>query len=156
MLAGRDSTRSDGTPAAPSALLTATTRLLHWVMPGLEFVEHTGEMEIMFSTSCGNAMSAFSDSLPDKLWLCACFGAIDAKATEEKQGPPGCKQIMMLGRRTGILDLIATTLEQAMQVGHMCHCCTYFMGVYSLTLYPLNNNMPVCLQPLRHVHSGVG
>lgn len=152
MLAGKESSRSNGTAAPPSALLTATTRVLHFVMPRLGYSKHASDMEVLFITALGGAMSTFSDSLPDKLLLCACLAALDAEAAVQKAGLnvrlSGCKQTLMKGEDTGILHLIATTLDQAMQVGHICHCCTCFVGFYSLRLCPLQN-APVFLRLLR-------
>ena len=128
-LAGKESNKADGpAAAAPSAVLTAATRVLHFVMPQLEHSKHTGDVEVLFSTAFAAAMSAFSDSLPDKLLLCACLGALDAEAALQKKGYLRGKQILIMGHRTDMFELIAHTLEQAMQVGLICNCSIYFMG----------------------------
>lgn len=72
--------------APPSPLLTATTKVLHFVAPGLED---------LFTTSVSRAMSSFADSLPDKLMLCACLGSLHYETECNNQV---CSKIMNLVR----------------------------------------------------------
>ena len=58
-------------PSAPSALLTATTRVLY-----LAVRNGDGLGGQLITEPLQNAMSAFSNSLLNQLWLCAALGAL--------------------------------------------------------------------------------
>ena len=92
-------------PAAPSALLTATARLLHFARH-----EDLGGVDVLFIAAFETAMFALSDSLADRMMLCACLGALDSSSKK-------CDTIMESVKLKGLPDAIFTTLEQAvMQV----------------------------------------
>lgn len=112
---GKESSRAY-ISGATSALLTAASRVLHFVMPKMEPKERTDGIVALFTTAFEYAMCAFSDSLPDRLLLCACLGGLVAEAGVQKKGQPACRQTLIVQRLRGSLDLIFTTLEQAMQV----------------------------------------
>lgn len=105
-LAGMES--ANDTP--PSALLTATTTIMHNVVA--RFKTASG-LEELFTTSLSRAWSAFADSLPDKLMLCACLGALHH---ELECNSKVCSKIMDLGRHRGLHELILNTLEEVVQV----------------------------------------
>lgn len=95
---------------SPLALLKAITRILPFVASSFGKVEG---LEEAFVAAFHCAMDMFSDSLSDKMWLCACLGAISA---ESMLGCQVCKAIMASVRRKGLHDSIYTTLAEVMQV----------------------------------------
>ena len=95
---------------SPLALLRAIIRILPFVASNFEKVEG---LEPPFVAAFGFATEVFSDSLSDKMWLCACLGAFSA---ESIRGCKVCRAIMESVRRAGLHDFIYTTLEEVMEV----------------------------------------
>lgn len=99
-----------GVESAPSPLLTATTKVLHFVVA--QFKTAPG-LEDLFTTSVSRAMSSFADSLPDKLMLCACLGSLHHETECNNQV---CSKIMNLVRHRQVHGAIFNTLLEVMQV----------------------------------------
>lgn len=94
----------------PSALLTATTVILHNVVA--RFKTASG-LEEHFASALKRAWSAFADSLPDTLMLCACLGALHH---ESECNNEVCSKIMELVRHQGLHEAILTAMVKVMQV----------------------------------------
>lgn len=94
----------------PSALLSATTKTLHFVVTRFKTVVG---LEDLFTTSLCRALSLFADSLPDKLMLCACLGALHYETECNNQV---CSKILSLVSHREIYGAIFNTLLDVMQV----------------------------------------
>lgn len=103
--------------AAPSALLRATARVLHLFVAGLGAGKDSKEL---FIWCFQLATSAFSDSLPDKLWLCTCLGALTCQA--EMQNMEQCSVTIESVKLKGLHGVIPTTLEQVAEVRSTSSC----------------------------------
>ena len=103
----------DGQPAV--ALLRATTRVLHFVVPKLGNVNNLDEL---FTESFHCAMTALADSLSDRLLLCASLGAlnVDAGLYPSEVQNKVCSEILKMVRLKGLHEAIFITLDEAMQV----------------------------------------
>ena len=111
-VAGKASTPLHVEAEGASAMLRAAARALHFVLASEKGSKAVHGNEIVFMSAFQTAMSAFSDSLPDSMLLCACLGAI-----------PSCDVITREVKVKGIDDAIFTTLEQVMQVSYVIQCC---------------------------------
>lgn len=94
----------------PSALLTATTSVLHFVVTRFKM---ESRLENLFSPSLCQAWSAFADSLPDKMMLCACLGALHH---EMECNNEVCTKTMDLVKREGMHEAIFKALVEVAQV----------------------------------------
>lgn len=92
-------------------MLRAAARALHFVIASGKGSTAVHGNEVIFMSAFQHAMSALSDSLPDRMWLCACLGAFKS-----------CDMIMREVKDKGIDDAIFTTLEQVMQVSDASQC----------------------------------
>lgn len=99
-------------PVAPSALLSASTKMLHLIVAGFEDV---GGLDSLFIAAFERAMSVFADSLSHRLMLCVCLGTLSAKA-DMPNGSKVSKMLMKSVKLKGLHDAIFTTLQQVMQV----------------------------------------
>ena len=107
-VAGKESAAAqaeENGPPAPSALLTATTRVLHLVAGK---VDGSGEQ---FKAAWRSAMFASANSVLNQLWLCAGLGALPFKT--EKLAYNRENIIMVSGHNQ---DLVLSVLEQVVQV----------------------------------------
>lgn len=75
-----EAAKFQGQPAL--AMLKATTKLLHFVMPRIGSIKN---LDKLFTESVWLAMTALADNLSDRLMLCACLGAIN---TQGEISPP--------------------------------------------------------------------
>ena len=71
-------------------------------------------------------MAAFSDSLSDRLYLCACLGALYLAAYMHNTS---YYKVVEAIERCGMCDAIFTTLEQAMQVKR----CVVVLHLFMIT-----------------------
>lgn len=105
-------------PTPPSALLSATTRLMHFVAKYLP-----EGMEEAVAAAIKHAMSAFSGNLSDRLLLCACLGSLCHAVDNHNISS---QQTLDVIQRQGIHDAIFTTLAQVMQVwSHIISVCIF-------------------------------
>ena len=91
----------------PSALLSAATRLLHYVVR----CQKTPGMDEGFATAMKRALSACSENLSTKMMLCACLGGLSLQADNNKKHNT---QASMFTQDN--YDAIFTALEQVMEV----------------------------------------
>ena len=99
--------------AAPSELLKAATGVLHLVLGSIKTENSLAEQ---FPIALEHAMSALSDSLSDKMLVCAALGVLSTKGEVVKYGDAVCLVIVKLCKHNGLHDTIFVTLEQVMQV----------------------------------------
>ena len=101
----------DGVQAGMLApMLKGTTKVLHYAVA---ILDEAGSSAESFAEAIDDAMSAFSDSLPGSMYLCACLGAL-THATEANSKV--CTTVMSLVNQWGAQEAIFTTLEAVMQV----------------------------------------
>lgn len=100
-------------PAAPSELLQAATSVLHLFLGSIKIEDNLAEQ---LPTALEHAMSALSDSLSDKMLVCAALGVLSSKGEAVKYGEAVCQVIVKLCKHNGLHDAIFVTLEQVMQV----------------------------------------
>ena len=93
-------------------LLRAATGVMHLVVGNIKIDDILGKH---FPTAIEHAMSVFSDSLSDKMLVCACLGALSIKGEVLKNADAVCQAIVKLSKLKGLHDAIFTTLEQVMQ-----------------------------------------
>lgn len=94
----------------PSAFLTATVMILHNVVA--RFKTASGLQE-HFATALRRAWSAFADSLPDKVMLCACLGALHHESECENEV---CSKITDVVRHQGLHEAILSAMVEVVQV----------------------------------------
>lgn len=94
----------------PSALLTATTKILHFAVAR---IKTAAGLENMFTTSLSRALVLFANSLPDKMMLCACLGALYYETEHNNQV---CSKSLSSVRHREIHSAIFKTLLDGMQV----------------------------------------
>lgn len=95
---------------APSALLRATTKVLHFAVARYDMAARSEEA---FAAAVSRAMAAFANSLSDQMLMCACLGALNSAAEFYDNS---CSQVLDAMERKGMYDAVFTTLQQVMQV----------------------------------------
>lgn len=108
MHAGKESAAAQAKgngPSAPSALLMATIRALYLVAGNLESLGKE------FPAAVHYVISAISNSLLNKIWLCAGLGAIPSKMKLDPNRDSNMVLLMLHESK-----LLFTVLEQVVQV----------------------------------------
>lgn len=96
-----------------SALLRVTTSVLHFVVAGQETVDVLGDPE-SFTTAVEMALTAFTDSMPDRMLLCACLGALHTQG--QVLNNRKYRMTLQLVKLTDLHEALFTTMEEVTQV----------------------------------------
>ena len=102
-------------PAAPSALLRATTNALHFFVTK---IRDLASLEAVFCASFKRAMSVFkiAGSMSERLLLTASLGAVAYEAERPRTASNACKAILGSVKTNRLFYYIIATLDQAMEV----------------------------------------